>query len=389
MKKIIFILLIFISSCTTETPVTVISPPDTTPMWPQFGYDARHTGNPNSPKVPLPPIMNGMIEWCDTVTNNYPNDGSECAVDSKGNIYFLSTGSNEIIKYNSDGQKIWKRDTLRIDAFCGVAISTDESQIYYGDFESINCRDSSGNLIWRINEWGGGNPIIDSDENIYFNSQGYLTKVSPQGIKLWTLSEVNGVFYSPVFDRDYNIYLPAEINGKNAIVKLDKNGRILWSYNFNSYVNETSRSVVIDGYNNIYFVNSTKLYCLNKDGILKWSKSFIYNSYSAPAITKDNKVIAKFGFTFTMLDTAGNTIWSDSSDVYSNESNVLIDDEDNIYYNYWHGVGMSLVSLNKIGTVRWNLQNITNGFVIPSPVLIPGGRLFTYPKRPARVYCIK
>ncbi len=387
MKKIIFILLIFISSCSTDSPLSIIITPDTSPMWRQFSYDARHTGNPNSPRVPLTPVINGVVEWVDTVTTGFPNDGTDCSIDSKGNIYFLSTAvpNAHVIKYNIEGKIIWEKDTLGIDGFFGIAISTDESRIYYSDFGHITCRDSAGNLIWRLNERGAGNPIIDNENNLLINNNGFLTKISSIGVKLWTLPDVNGYIYSPVFDKDYNIYFPGIKNDHNVLVKVNKNGVILWIYDFNNYIPNTSRSVVIDGYNNIYYSHD-KLYAMSKDGVLKWQKSF--GGETTPAITKDNRLIVNSWEGFTMLDTSGTTVWSQNTGANSNQSYLVLDDEDNIYFNY-SVAGLSVISLDKFGNTRWNLQNITGGSVIPGPVLSPLARLITYPKRPARVYSIK
>jgi len=385
MKKIIFLFLVFLESCTTDTPVSIFNPPDYSPMWRQFGGDARHTGNPNSPKVPLPPVMNGMVDWVDTVTNNYPNDGSECAVDSKGNIYFLSTGTYQIIKYDLYGNVIWKRDTEYMGAFSGVTISADETKIYYPDFEKIVCRDSSGNLIWQINERCIGGSIIDDENNIYVSNNDKLTKISPSGNKLWTINDIYINYYSPAFDRYYNIYFPGKKNDRNVLAKVDRDGRVLWVCDLNNSTAYPSRSLVIDGYNNIYYSHE-KLYCISKDGTVKWNQP--YGGMSVPALTKDNKLIIKTGFGFVMLDTAGNTLWAKNISISTNESNILIDDKDNIYYNYWIN-NFSVISLDKAGNVRWDMQNFANGLVIPSPALMPGGKLFTYPKRPSRVYCIK
>lgn len=387
MKKLIFILLIFVSACSSDSPVIPVTVHDTSPMWRQFGFDARHTGNPNSPKVPLPPVMNGVVEWCDTVTTTSPADGSECAIDTKGNIYFLSSpslSSARLIKYNSNGSRIWERDTLWNDAFCGVAISKDETKIYYSDFLHISCRDSSGNLIWRINEAGAGSPVIDDENNLYINCGGKFTKISPTGQKMWSITDIEGQSYSAAFDRDYNLYFPCIKYLHNVILKINKAGNIIWTYDMNANINYSSRSVVIDGYNNIYYQNDS-LYCLTKDGVRKWS----YNNTAAsvPVITSDNKIIIKSYNGFTQLDSSGNVVWNKNLNIYSNESSMVIDDNDNIYYNYWSG--LSVISLDKSGNTRWNLQNITNGLVIPSPALSPLARLITYPKRPARVYSIK
>jgi hypothetical protein len=385
MKKIIFILVIFISSCTSDSPLTVPVTSNTSPMWRQFGYDARHTGNPNSPKVSIPPVINGAIEWVDTVTTGSPNDGTDCTIDSKGNIYFLSTVPNagRVIKYNSTGQRIWEMDTLGNDAFFGVAISKDESKIYYSDFNRTTCRDSSGNLIWRIEGRGFGNPAIDNENNIYANNNGNICKISYDGVKLWTLEDVDTYFYSPALDRDNNIYIPGIKADHNVLIKLDKSGGVLWTYEFANYIPNSSRSVVIDAYGNIYYSHD-KLYCIDKDGNLKWQNSS--GGETTPALTKNNNLIAKSNSGFTMLDTAGNTIWSKSISINTNQSYITLDDNDNIYFNY---TGLSVISLDILGNIRWNLQNITNGLVIPGPTLSPLARLVTFPKRPARVYCIK
>ena len=171
----------------------------------------------------------------------------------------------------------------------------------------------------------------------------------------------------------------------NVILKINKSGNIIWTYDMNSNINYSSRSVVIDGYNNIYYQNDS-LYCISKDGVRKWS--YATNSGpSVPVLTYDNKLILKSYNGFTQLDSIGNVIWTKSLNIFSNESNIVIDDNDNIYYNYW--AGLSVISLDKSGNTRWNLQNITNGLVIPGPALSPLARLITFPKRPARVYSIK
>lgn len=388
MKKLILLLLVFISSCSTDMPVTVIITPDTSPMWRQFGFDARHTGNPNSPKVSIPPVMNGTVEWCDTVTTSSVYDGTNCAVDSKGNIYFLSTPDNslaQIIKYNSSGHRIWGRDTLYSGALCGIAISSDESRIYYSDFTHINCRDSSGNLLWRINERGVGTPAIDKENNIYINNNSLLSKISPEGTKLWSLAGIDNYIFSPALDRENNIYIPAIKNGHNVLLKVNKFGSTIWTYDFNNYTPNTSFSVVIDGYGNIYYSHD-KLYCLSIDGRLKWQNSF--GSDVTPAITNDNKIIVKSYSGFSMLDTSGTVMWSDTLNVDNNQSYIVLDDYDNMYFNHWTN-NFSVISLDKFGNIRWNLQNITNGLVIPGPALSPLARLITFPKRPARVYCLK
>lgn len=383
----LFAAFILFSSCSNNPSVPNIVIPDTSPMWSQFGNNARHTGNPSSPKVAIPPVVNGIVEWCDTITTDLSNDGTDCAVDSKGNIYFLSTVPNagRVIKYNSTGQRIWERDTLSIDAFFGVAVSTDESRIYYSDFGKFTCRDSSGNLIWRISGRGFGSPIIDNENNIYGSNNGQLTKISYEGAILWSLVGFDSYIFSPALDKENNIYIPCIKEGNNVLVKLNKLGTVIWEYNFNNYLLNTSRSVVIDGYGNIYYSHD-KLYCISKDGILKWQNPF--GGETTPAITKDNNLVVKSNSGFAMLDTAGSTIWSDSISINTNESYVVADDNNNIYYNYWIGTGYSVISLDKFGNTRWNL-NITNGFVIPGLALSPLARLITYPKRPSRVYCIK
>lgn len=388
MKKIIFAALLFISSCSPNTPISVITIPDTSPMWRQFGNDARHTGNPNSQRVLIPPVVSGSVEWCDTVTTGVAYDGTDCSVDSKGNIYFLSPlpGTKaRVIKYNFEGKKMWERDTLNIDGFFGLAISTDESRIYYSDFSNISCRDSAGNLLWRINERGVGSPIIDNENNIYLNN-GFLTKISSDGNKLWTLPEINGIVYSPVFDRDFNIYFPGIKNDHNVLVKVNKTGSVLWTYDFNNYMPNSSRSPIIDGYGNIFYSHD-KLYCISKEGSLKWEKPF--GSETTPAITNNNNLVVKSSGGFTMLDTSGTIVWSINIGINSNQSYIVLDDEDNLYYNYYTPSFLSIISLNKSGGTRWNLQNFTNGLVIPGPALSPLARIITYPKRPARIYSIK
>lgn len=76
-----------------------------------IGYDARHTGNPNSIKVRMNPFNEGVLYWVDTFSTNpsaFKNAG-ENTIDAKGNIYNFSNKNDDsrLIKVRPDGSIIW------------------------------------------------------------------------------------------------------------------------------------------------------------------------------------------------------------------------------------------------------------------------------------------
>src|SRR4030095_8620411 len=323
---------------------------DHSPMWPQYGYNGRHTNNRYAPKTHIPPVSQGKIDWIDTIMPQASfGDGSESSIDSKGNIYHLSTRQNpkgQVIKFRPDGSIIWQKDSLYIDAYFGIALSSNESKIYYKDFNKFACIDSSGNFLWSIIDGRTSIPVIGSDGTIYLSINNKITAVAPDGAIKWVNYFTNIGICWPCLDRSDNIYVYSKNASNNyELLKINQHGVLLWNFPV-SYPEYFYLTAVIDGFNNIYFKSRDSLVSVNENGVFRWSKK-TWVSYTAPSITKNNLIITDSVASVIALDTAGNTVWKTNlpfSSPYSFiEPYFAIDDEDNIYFNYWplqSGIGI-------------------------------------------------
>ncbi len=384
--------------CDCNDPLSPVigSQPDYKPMWPQAGYNGRHTSNRNTPNVNIPPVNGGIVQWIDTIQpqGSY-GDGTEAAIDSKGNIYHLSTRisptKGQVIKFRPDGTIIWQQDSLYIDAYFGIALSADETKIYYQDFTHFSCRDSSGALVWSMDGGGTAWPVVGSDGTIYTSYYNHLCAFTPSGVLKWSANYHSSGILWPSLDIEDNLYV---YNRNNAgtiyeLLKISKNGELIWSYPNLFRNNEILFSAVIDGYNNIYFRGNDSLISVDKNGKFRWSKS-LGSQYISPSITSDNKIIIE-GPGVVALDTAGNTIWVNNQIPASHiEPYFALDNEDNIYFNCFSiNTGLNVVSLDKNGNIRWDITNPVVGDQLPGLTLSPLGGIFDTPKRPRVVFYIK
>lgn len=399
--KYLFILLITLSffSCVSEN-TSIISPPvnDTKPVWPQVGYNGRHTGSRYGINTEIPPVQNGYIYWVDTISTGFVRDGSESSIDALGNIYFLSTNSpkGNIIKYRSDGTIIWTKDSIYLDAGCGIALSHDETKVYYSDYTKFTCIDSAGSILWSIPSANSPvMPAVGKDGTVFTVIDRKLSAVSMDGNIKWQLLNSDFNIAWLALDREDNI-VSYMINpaGGYEIIKVSKNGEVVWEYpHVPALIGVCCySSVVIDGYENIYFKSGDSLVSLTKDGKHRWNRYNLSKSY-VPAINKNNEIITDSLGYYIVLDKDGNTL---SKNLVSNilyiRAYIVIDDLDNVYFNYEDytaGFNISVCSLDKYGNIRWQCVNPAPGWVLPGLTLSPLGMLFDTPKRPNVVFTIK
>jgi len=389
------VLFIF-SGCTEDNPIIPPAVEDHSPMWPMIGYNARHTGNPNSIRVNMLPVNEGTLYWIDTLASHPRDDGGEASIDAMGNIYHLSTTNESygvINKFRPDGSIIWSIDTFYSNALCGFALSNDETKFYCQDYEFLYCIDSSGKKLWRMFDAKSATiPIIGRDGTIYDATQEKLTAITPEGNIKWRLASSEGSAVGwPAIDKEDNIYFYSYQNYTDCkITKATKDGNILWEYG-NFTHNICSFSVVIDAANNIYFTSTDKLISLNKEGKLRWDK-LIYPQ-CVPAITWDNKIIIdSLGLNIMALDTLGNFLWStgiSNSNYRKAEHSIVLDDNQNIYFLSEGYYEFKAFSLDIAGNIRWICPLPSYWMGTTGPMLSPKGYLFGTPKRPFLVFSVK
>jgi hypothetical protein len=365
-------------------------------MWPQAGYNGRHTGNPSCLKVNIPPVGSGTVYWIDTIdpVSSFM-DGSETSIDALGNIYHLSTRNHpfmQLIKFRPDGSIIWTADTLYLDAGFGFALSNDETRIYYSDFLKFTCRDSSGKFIWSLpGSSSFAIPAISKDGTIYTIIDRKITAVSPTGNIIWQAGvNINSSWVA--MDRKENIYINYYSGSQFYVCKYSHNGDFLWSYPYLPQSQLIPRSVVIDGYNNIYFNTNDSILSLDKNGSVRWSRYPGRIEY-IPCITHDNKIIIDSANYILAIDTAGRTIWkipvNPANSIWV-EPYLALDDNDNIYFNYSDITSdLNVCSIDRNTNMRWKCINPVDGLILPGLTLSPLGQLFDTPKRPQIVFSLK
>lgn len=377
----------------SDSPVNNNLAPSYYPIWPQPGFNARNTSNPSSPYVYMNPVIQGIADWSYTFPSGSFSDGAEFCVDSKGNIYYLNqlypTGG--LYKFKFDGTLVWKIDSLMQWNYCGISLSGNEKKIYLSAYkvqpyaEGLYCVDSGGTIDWYIPGCNNGEkPVIGRDGIIYTFKDFHLTALSSTNV-VWSSPNITQVFANTKIslDESDNLYLTQSL----GIVKASKtNGDVIWQYTTGTF----TQGIVIDGFGNVYFngFSNDTLYCLNKNGQLKWSKPNA-NQYSTPVISKENIIFISTGNDIVAYDTAGNEIWKKPAfnDGGGAES-LMLDDEDNIYYIRDMN-GITAGSMSKTGLFRWQTEKFNIGSTLPPPVLIPQGKLLFAPKRAGNIQAIK
>jgi len=368
-------------------------PEDHTPMWPMFGYNARHSANPFGINVNIPPVNNGTLYWVDTMGSSAQNfnNAPELCIDAAGNIYELSVdfGTSHVIKLRPDGSIIWQKDSTFASAYYGSALTNNETRLYVSDEYGLKCLDSSGNRIWALQGGTCGSPAVDKDGTIYTGLYGYLNAVNPDGSIKWTVSNINLTSCHPALDKDGNIYILHYVNRNSTIyelLKFDIYGNVLWRNTYANLVAVNFLTAILDGYNNTY-VTADSLYSIDKNGKTRWTK-FGYNSYTMPAITSNNEIIAASTDYIVKLDNSGNVMWkSKVQDVLYQY--ILIDDNNNSYCMNGFNTPYYASSVDNNGNSRWSVQLPSYWWGSPGPALSPVGMLVSTLKRPWLVYAVK
>lgn len=358
-----------------------------TPMWPQAGYNAQNTSSPYAPFAYCNPVNIGEVDWYYNF-GSYGSDGAEYCVDSKNNIYFLWQvyPFNKIYKFRPDGTVVWVKDSLNSPNHSYFSLSPDETKIYMSNGSSFICIDSSGHLYWDIPlNCNYVKPAVGKNGTIYNVDGTNLDAVNPDGSIKWTTPIGANSFGSTkiALDRDENVYYAG-----NLIVKVDKNGNMKWTYTPEE-LNFFAEGVVIDGFNNLYFINylnnSPGFYSISKDGILRWKIST--SSESPPVIDFKNSIYT-IGSDFKKYDTSGNIVIEKQLPAgFGLCDYPIMDDKSNLYFLYELS-GLSAASVTDIGELRWSVE-LNTGLLLPGPSLMPMGRMLVAPKRAGKIACVR
>lgn len=170
----------------------------------------------------------------------------------------------------------------------------------------------------------------------------------------------NGMIYSAPSQLNSSLFISA-INDK--VHRFDSTGNSKWTYETGGYVLGT---VTAADENNIFVsASDTRLYSFNNAGMPNWDKAIGGVITSAPAISKNEKIIytgLSSGRLFA-IKFNGEALWSFEAGS-SVIASAVIDDKDNIYFGC---EDKNLYKIDKNGSLLW--KNTLPEIIISSPAL--------------------
>ncbi len=219
-----------------------------------FGTQAQITFHSvlSTPTISTPP-EEGLNAIEVDVDQNYVSLGWVDDFDSTKNSEFY------LVKTNPKGELIWSKTygTPFHDKGYDLLIDSNGDYVLAGGIEKkfndqeilLIKTDSSGNVLWsKRYEVPGVNRLFDIENandgsyimcgNIYRNSntEAFVSKISKTGDIIWNKIFVNGAIDIKaihVTDQD-EIIVVGDLRGGNMLMKLDKNGNIIWEKELSS-----------------------------------------------------------------------------------------------------------------------------------------------------------
>jgi len=286
---------------------------------------------------------------------------------AKHDEIYLSYGADRttlVSLQRSTGKTLW---SWTAPAFAGI-MGVDSGRVFITSYQdatmSLKALDKSdGRELWRMNP-GAGYFTLTEDGALLLVDGSVLTAIAPEsGRTLWNYSG----------QRNDSIWISIEQNGlyvheKTRISALDKKtGRILWTYDYSSFVDQypytqiLKAGVVIVRVND-YNANTSRQIALNSwSGKVLWERE---ESGTSSFLSEDNQSGALLisGKTIRAMDTwTGQTRWSytlPSQQPWENIMGVLETDGSTVYAAYGFIGGkyppMGVLALDAAtGTLKW------------------------------------
>ena len=218
--------------------------------------------------------LDGNILWKKEVGKSYRQNiaqvsGQKINIDSLSNVY-LSTQYGNLIKFDPDGNVLWQKELFYDANFYGSAVDANNNVYVTGSYYDGNEEiiivvkfDPDGNLVWQKyyadslnnNNFYSNDICVDSNNNLYVASQGYVNNRNNDGY----------------------------------LLKLDTDGNLLWQKSMGDTEWDWSSSVQVDSNDNVYVTGQEqsisgkreyKIYTMSfyPNGDLRWSKIFKINN---------------------------------------------------------------------------------------------------------------
>ncbi len=213
-------------------------------------------------------------------------------IDSQGNIYGGGVSLEQKLtvgKYNNNGERIWRKKysfpgSAGVDRFGGFTMDRSGNIIITGrsksnttfyDFATIKYS-NNGDLIWSRRYNGPSSYSFDDAEgvtadtfgNVYvtgtsmdsLNNYNFVTiKYDSLGNEIWLKripanQFIADIGYNIKTDSSQNVFIAGRLSGKTSIIKLDRNGNVLWYrvYPEGRSATDNYPVIVLDSIYNVY-----------------------------------------------------------------------------------------------------------------------------------------
>ena len=210
------------------------------------------------------------------------NLSTQLGIDREGNIYFTHEGTLYVL--DNSGHLSWSLEDNRFGTVSSFSFSPDGKMLYLAPNKGLTILAldlTQKEVKWTFGESGNiAYPaLIDADGNIYFSSEGDENN-SPGFYSLNPEGKINWHFAHNMFYRHYAIHSPPTMDkygniyfAKDTLYSFDINGKLRWK----KYIGNVSTPtpLVCDAGNNIYVtigvIGNWGIVKLDKDGNILFS----------------------------------------------------------------------------------------------------------------------
>ncbi len=319
-----------------------------------------------------------------------------------------------LVKYNSDGDLIWKftMGMSSVDEGHDIAFDKDNNILVVGEINAgigtyqdvvLIKLNSKGSQLWKVT-WGGPDHesgkgiVIDNKSNIYITgttdgygsgeNDAFIVKFDNNGSQLWN-STWGGIYdeYANdiIIDNETNIYITGRTESIGAgeydafIAKFNgTNGNQIWNTTWGGPDFDVGTGLVFDNKTSIYLVGGTLSFGAGKSDVFiskyylngtkiwnyTWGYSTSEKGHDITIDSSNNIYITGFLFNFGSVyedvilvkhNSDGNQLWNITWGGSGNEEgqSIAIDKNDNIYITGHQGYHYYVLKYDSDANQKW------------------------------------
>lgn len=209
------------------------------------------------------------------------------AVDTANNVIIVGYDPGTILKYDSNGNKLWDQATISSPVTVGVDSSN--NIIVGGGGGIAKYGQNGGTELWSDDPGSVQDIAVDSNNNIIVILSDTLRKYYPAGGLIWE-TNFDLIGLSVAVDSNNNIIVAGyeqDSDRSLKVVKFDSNGQLIWSKTYgttNDGLNEFAYGVTVDPNGNIIATgvsgNDMITIKYSSGGSQLWAKTYKEGNYA-------------------------------------------------------------------------------------------------------------